>query len=43
MYVLNIAKDIINMSLIEIRDFIFKAIINESDFLKKKVIIHGNA
>ena len=39
MYILNIARDIINMSPNEIRDFIFKAIINESDFLKKTVII----
>ena len=41
MYILNIARAIkkMSMSVNEIRDFIFKTIINELDFLKKTVII----
>ena len=40
MYTLNIARVIKKMNANEIRDFIYETIINELDFLKKKVFVH---
>ena len=42
MYILNIMKAIITMSINEIKDLSLKTIINKQDFLKKLVIIQRN-
>ena len=42
MYILNIVSAIKKMTIKELRDVIYKTIIDELDFLKKTVIIQWN-